>query len=202
MTSRERVVELSGTDERKVSWSDVREATLARRCAAGDEPACAELVAEHQRMVLHIGVSLLGDRGEALDLSQEVFAHVIRTIHRFRGQFRLRMWIYRIAVNQARNRHRWRHRRHRADQMSLDEHMAVRGDSMSTGQPLPQERLADILQHALEGLPFEQRAVVVLREIDGLSYEAIAFSLGVTVGTIKAQLTRARQTLLRGLRGV
>ena len=97
-----------------------------QRCAVGDESACAELVAEHQRMVVQLAVNLLGDRDEALDLSQEVFLRVFRTIHRFRGHSSLRTWIYRIAVNQARNRHRFWRRRHRADQVSLDAHVAVR----------------------------------------------------------------------------
>jgi RNA polymerase sigma-70 factor (ECF subfamily) len=184
----------------------VREATLVQRCGAGDEPACTELVGEHQRMVLRLGINLLGDRNEALDLSQEVFLRVFRTTHRFRGQSNLRTWIYRIAVNQARNRHRLWRRRHRADHVSLDEHLATHGGSMSTRhhtpeRAVPQEELADILQHALDGLPFEQRTIMVLREIDGLSYEEIAFSLGVTVGNIKSRLTQARLTLRRGLRG-
>jgi RNA polymerase sigma-70 factor (ECF subfamily) len=187
-------------------WSEVgvRQATLVQRCAAGDESACAELVAEHQRMVLQLGMSLLGDRDEALDLSQEVFLRVFRTIHRFHGQSGLRTWIYRIAVNQARNRHRLWRRRHRADHVSLDEHVVAHGAPMSTGPPpervLALEELAKILQQAVDRLPFEQRTVVVLREIDGLSYEAIASSLGVTLATIKSRLTRARQTLRRDLR--
>jgi len=135
------------------------------RCAAGEQLACSELVGEHQRMVVQLAMNLLGDRDEALDLSQEVFLRVFRTIHRFRGQSSLRTWIYRIAVNQARNRHRFWRRRHRADQVSLD-----------------------------------QRTAIVLREIDGLSYEEIAFSLGVAVGTVKSRLTRARQALRLELR--
>jgi len=192
---------------RAVAWSDVgvREATLVQRCATGDEIACAELVAEHQRMVVQLAMNLLGDRDEALDLSQEVFLRVFRTIHRFRGQSALRTWIYRIAVNQARNRHRLWRRRHRADQVSLDEHVAAHGEFVSAAEPTPdrvlaQKELAATLQRALDRLPFDQRTVVVLREVDGLSYEEIAFSLGVAVGTVKSRLTRARQSLREELR--
>ena len=69
-------------------WSEIagREAALIERCAAGDEIAFAELVSEHQRMVLQLALNLLGDRDEARDLSQEVFLRVFRTIQRFRGQ--------------------------------------------------------------------------------------------------------------------
>jgi len=192
---------------RVVSWPDVgsREAALIQRCADGDETACAEVVSEHQRMVIQLAMNLLGDRDEALDLSQEVFLRVFRTIHRFRGQSSLRTWIYRIAVNQARNRHRFWRRRHRADQVSLDQHIATHGDFVSTGESTPdrvlaQKELATRLQRALDSLPFDQRSVVVLREVDGLSYEEIAYSLGVAVGTVKSRLTRARQALRAELR--
>ena len=184
------------------SWSDVggREAALIQRCADGDETAYAELLGEHQRMVIQLAVNLLGDRDEALDLSQEVFLRVFRTIHRFRGQSSLRTWIYRIAVNQARNRRRFWRRRHRADQVSLDAHVEAHGDLPSTqgagpDRVLAQKELASRLEHALDHLPFDQRTAIVLREVDGLSYDEIAFSLGVAVGTVKSRLTRARQAL-------
>ena len=190
-----------------VGWSEVSggEAALIQRCAAGDEIAFAELVAEHQRMVVQLAVNLLGDRDEALDLSQEVFLRVFRTIARFRGQSTLRTWIYRIAVNQARNRHRFWRRRHRADQVSLDVHVATHGEFRSGAEAGPdrvfaQKELAAKLQSALDALPFDQRTAIVLREIDGLSYDEIAYSLGVAVGTVKSRLTRARQTLRLELR--
>ena len=192
---------------RVVSWPDVggREAALVQRCAAGEEAACADLVSEHQRMVVQLAMNLLGDRDEALDLSQEVFFRVFRTIHRFRGGSTLRTWIYRIAVNQARNKHRFWRRRHRADQVSLDEHVAAHGEFLSSGDSTPdrvltQKELAAQLQRALDRLPFDQRTAIVLREIDGLSYEEIAYSLGVAIGTVKSRLTRARQALRLELR--
>ena len=191
---------------RTAEWADVgvREASLVQRCALGDEAAFAELVTEHQRMVVQLAMNLLGDRDEALDLSQDVFIRVFRTIGQFRGQSALRTWIYRIAINQARNRHRFWRRRHRADQVSIDAHIATHGDFRSGVESGPdrilaQKELAARLQHALDALPFDQRSVVVLREVDGLSYEEIAFSLGVAVGTVKSRLTRARQTLRAGL---
>lgn len=158
-------------------------------------------------MVVQLALNLLGDRDEALDLSQEVFLRVFRTLHRFRGHSSLRTWIYRIAVNQARNRHRFWRRRHRADQVSLDEHLATHGDSLSGSEATPdrvlaQKELAARLQTALDQLPFDQRTAIVLREIDGLSYEEIAYSLGVAVGTVKSRLTRARQALRLELREV
>ncbi len=197
---------MSVKQARAVDWTDlgVREAALIQRCAAGDDSAFAELVAEHQRMVVQLAMNLLGDRDEALDLSQDVFIRVFRTIGQFRGQSALRTWIYRIAVNQARNRHRFWRRRRRSDQVSLDAHVEAHGDfqcgaEVGPDRILAQKELAVRLKDALDALPFDQRTVVVLREVDGLSYDEIAFSLGVAVGTVKSRLTRARQTLRAGL---
>jgi RNA polymerase sigma-70 factor (ECF subfamily) len=193
---------------RAITWTDVgeREAALIQRCAARDEDACADLVAEHQRMVYQLSLNLLGDHNEALDLSQEVFLRVFRTIHGFRGQSALRTWIYRIVVNQARNRQRWWRRRHRAQQVSLDAHLKDFGDfpeqsdGASPDRMLGRKELAGRIRTALEQLPFDQRTAIVLREIDGLSYEEIGFSLGVAVGTVKSRLARAREALRAQLR--
>jgi RNA polymerase sigma-70 factor (ECF subfamily) len=184
------------------AWDELegRESTLVARCAKGDQAACAELVAEHQRMVYQLAFHLLGDREEALDLSQDVFMRVFRTLPQFRGHSQLRTWIYRIVVNHARNRQRWWRRRHRASQVSLDQHLERHVEPSGNPQVAPdnvlaQKRLASQLRRALDALPFDQRSVIVLREIDGLSYDEIAFSLGVTLGTVKSRLTRARRAL-------
>jgi len=193
-----------------ITWTDVdgREAALIQRCAARDEDACAQVVTEHQRMVYQLSLNLLGDHNEALDLSQEVFLRVFRTIQRFRGQSALRTWIYRIAVNQARNRQRWWRRRYKAFQVSLDDHVRDHGELPSTangGSPervYSQKEAAEQLRVALDRLPFEQRTALVLREIDGLSYEEIGYSLGIAVGTVKSRLARAREALRGQLRHV
>jgi RNA polymerase sigma-70 factor (ECF subfamily) len=202
--------ELSVKPAPALTWSEVgsREASLIARCAAGDEQACAELVDEHQRLVFQLALNLLGDRQEALDLSQEVFLRVFRTLPTFRGQSALRTWIYRITINQAKNRLRWWRRRHRAQQVSLDDHVRDHGElptdavGSSPDRVLRQKEIGDRLKDALDSLPFDQRTAIVLREIDGLSYDEIAFSLGVAVGTIKSRLARAREGLRAQLRGV
>ena len=193
---------------RAITWTDVggREGALIQRCAARDEDACAELVNEHQRMVYQLSLNLLGDHNEALDLSQEVFLRVFRTIHSFRGQSALRTWIYRIVVNQARNRQRWWRRRHKSQQVSLDEHLRDHGDFPeqntldSPDRVLSRKELAEQIRTALDGLPFDQKTALVLREIDGMSYEEIGFSLGVAVGTVKSRLARAREAVRAQLR--
>jgi RNA polymerase sigma-70 factor (ECF subfamily) len=177
------------------------EAALVSRCLAGEESACTELVETHQRMVYQLAFHLLGDKEEALDLSQDVFLTVFRMLDRFRGQSALRTWIYRIVVNQARNRQRWWRRRYRSAQVPLEVHVSEHGELPSPSDDCGPEKLlrqkeqADRVWQALRELPFDQRTALVLREIDGLSYEEIGYSLNVAVGTVKSRLARARQLL-------
>jgi len=192
-----------------IGWSEVAtaEAALIERCTAGDESAYADLVSAHQRMVYTLAVHLLRDPEEALDLSQEVFLRVFRTLPSFGGRSALKTWIYRIVVNQARNRQRWWRRRHRSSQVSLDDHLQRFGDLESTGEVLPDRLLAGketsrLIWQALDRLPFDQRTALILREVDGLRYDEIAYSLGVAIGTVKSRLTRARQALRAELLGL
>lgn len=186
-----------------LTWPDAVSAdwALVQECAAGEEQACTRLVTDHQRMVYQLALHLLGDQQEALDLSQEVFLRVFRTLGQFRGQSSLRTWIYRIVVNQASNRQRWWRRRRRSQQVALDEYTAGQGELKESrafampDQVLQQREVSERVWRALNGLPFDQRAVIVLREIDGLTYEEIASSLDVAVGTVKSRLARARESL-------
>jgi RNA polymerase sigma-70 factor (ECF subfamily) len=152
-------------------------------------------------MVYQLALHLLGDPQEALDLSQEVFLRVFRTLGQFRGHSALRTWIYRIVVTQASNRRRWWRRRHQAQQVALDEHVAAHGEltdgrvSAMPDKVAEQQQTARRVWDALDHLPFDQRSILVLREIDGLSYEEIGYSLGVAVGTVKSRLARAREQL-------
>jgi len=190
-----------------LDWSQLEtsEATLIARCRAGEQAACEQLVAEHQAMVFQLGCHLLGSRDEAYDLSQEVFLRVFRTLDRFRADASLKTWIYRIAINQASNRRRFWSRRHRLGQVSLDAHVEVHGepteatDASSPHRILASKELAARLAVALDALPFDQRTVIILREVEGLSYDEIAEALDIAVGTVKSRLTRARQALRASL---
>jgi RNA polymerase sigma-70 factor (ECF subfamily) len=164
--------ELSVKPVRAITWTDVggREASLIQRCAARDEDACAELVTEHQRMVYQLSLNLLNDHNEALDLSQEVFLRVFRTIHSFRGHSSLRTWIYRIVVNQARNRQRWWRRRHRASRypwISTSRSTATCRRAVDHGpdRMVGQKQLGERIRVALDRLPFDQKTAIVLRKL-------------------------------------
>jgi RNA polymerase sigma-70 factor (ECF subfamily) len=193
---------------RAITWSEGGTAdwVLVQQCVSGDESACTRLVTDHQRMVYHLALHLLGDRQEALDLSQEVFLRVFRMLPQFRGQSTLKTWIYRIVVTQASNRQRWWRRRRRGQQVALEEHVAAHGELRdSRRENLPDRALQRVetagrVWSALNALPFDQRVAVVLREIDGLSYDEIAGSMGIAVGTVKSRLARARLTLRTSLR--
>jgi RNA polymerase sigma-70 factor (ECF subfamily) len=201
---------LSVKDLPAIAWPEVEggESALLRRCVVGDEAAFGQLVEAHERMVYQLAFHLLGDHNEALDLSQDVFLRVFRTLHGFRAQSSLRTWIYRIVVNQARNRQRWWRRRHRAAQVSIDDHQRSNGELASSNHACAPDRVyrqkevARRLWRALDELPFDQKTAIILREIDGLSYEEIAYSLGVAVGTVKSRLARAREALRTQLRDV
>ena len=130
---------------------------------------------------------------------------VFRTLDRFRADASLKTWIYRIAINQASNRRRFWSRRHRLGQVSLDAHVEVHGepteatDASSPHRILASKQLAERLTVALDALPFDQRTVIILREVEGLSYDEIAQALDIAVGTVKSRLTRARQALRASL---
>jgi RNA polymerase sigma-70 factor (ECF subfamily) len=186
-----------------LDWSQLEtsEAALIARCRTGEQAACETLVAEHQAMVFQLGCHLLGNREEAYDLSQEVFLRVFRTLDRFRADASLKTWIYRITINQASNRRRFWSRRNRMAQVSLDAHVEVHGeptepsDASSPHRILASKQLAEQLTLALDALPFDQRTVLILREVEGLAYDEIAQALDIAIGTVKSRLTRARQTL-------
>jgi len=193
---------------RAIDWSETTdsESNIADRCACGDAQACQDLVDTHQRMVYHLALQLLSSHDDALDLSQDVFLTVFRSIHRFRGDSALQTWIYRIVINHARNSQRWLRWRRRADQISLDALIEERGElpaplgPNSPERELGQKQLGERVWRALNRLPFDQRSAVVLRELHGMRYAEIAFSLGISNAAVKSRLARARQTLRSELR--
>ena len=186
--------------------ADAGDVALARLCGSGDAAACEYLVDQYQQMVYALGCQLLSDPDEALDLSQEVFLRVFRTIGRFEGRAALKTWIYRIVINGARNRRRWYHRRRRAYLVPLDVHVSEHGElpspraAASPEVAFARKENERRLWQAIAGLSLEQRSALILREIHGLRYKEIAFSLGVTTSAVKSRLSRARETLRRELK--
>jgi len=167
----------------------------------GDAAAFDRLVGTYANGIYALLHRLVDDAEEARDLTQETFLQAFRSIAAFRGEASLRTWLYRIAVNQARNRRRWWRRRCRDETISLDEPSGngvpvAEGDPEQTALQRERERALHAALQAL-GEPF--REVVVLRDIEGLSYEEIAATLEISLGTVKSRLARGRAELRRRL---
>lgn len=178
------------------------EAGLVARCLQGDGSAFSRLVSLHEGMVVNLAMRLLGDREEARDLAQDVFLQVYRTLGRFQGKSSLKTWIYRITVNQCHNRRRWWRRRRRDRALSLHDLTPAEEARLVQPEAAPFEcvarrETAERVQAALLGLSFEHRSILVLREVEGLSCEEIAGTVGVPQGTVKSRLARARDQLRR-----
>lgn len=188
-----------------VALVEGREGSLVEQCLRGDTLAFARLVALHEAMVVNLALRLLGDREDARDLAQDVFLQVYRTLGRFEGRSSLKTWIYRITVNQCRNRQRWWRRRRRERSLPLeslrhaDEARLAQPDGAAPFRELERREVARRVQRALLTISFEHRSVLVLREVEGLSCEEIAATLGLPEGTVKSRLARARDGLRRAL---
>lgn len=181
------------------------------RLRCGEAAAFERLVAEHSGDVYALLYRLTSDAEEARDLTQETFLRAFQSINGFRGDANLKTWIYRIAVNQARNRWRWWRRRKRDVTVSLDatddHHKQPLGATLRNDDAVDpeQETLAhereSQLREALLGLKQSYREAVILRDVEGFSYEEIADTLEISIGTVKSRISRGRLELRRKLEG-
>ena len=184
------------------------------RLRAGESAAFDRLVTERTPDVYALLCRLTDDPEEARDLTQETFLQAFRSIAHFRGEADLRTWLYRIAVNQARNRWRWWRRRRRDATVSLEAPAATGDDERPLAARLRDARAPDpeaqalsneresALAAALGKLARPYREAVILRDVEGLSYEEVAAALEIGVGTVKSRLSRGRHELRRRLEGI
>ncbi|MDT4968344.1 MAG: polymerase sigma-70 factor, subfamily [Acidobacteriota bacterium] len=186
------------------------EAQFIDRLRTGDTAAFDRLVDERSGEIYALLYRLTDDPEDARDLTQETFLRVFQSIDRFRGDADLKTWIYRIAINQARNRWRWWRRRRRDSTLSLDtsdshDERPLISRLRSSGNDPEQDTLAhereDVLRTALHTLGRSYRETVILRDVEGLSYEEIASTLEISIGTVKSRLARGRLELRRKLTG-
>ncbi len=185
------------------------ESTFLERLRARDMFAFDLFVQERSGEVYSLLYRLTEDAEEARDLTQETFLRAFRHIDSFRGDADLKTWLYRIAINQARNRWRWWKRRKKDVTISLDltddandEPLSARLSSSNGRDPeqnlLEREREEALLK-ALKTLKQDFREAVILRDIEGLSYEEIADALEISVGTVKSRIARGRLDLRKKL---
>ena len=181
------------------------------RLKRGDAAAFEKLVSERSGEIYGLLYRLTENGEEARDLTQETFLRAFQSIVHFRGDSDLRTWIYRIAINQARNRWRWWKRRRRDVTVSIDADAngnrptlvaSLKSDSIPDPEQdtLARER-ERALRKGLSTLKTVYREAVVLRDIEGFAYEEIATTLEISVGTVKSRLARGRQELRRKLEG-
>lgn len=179
------------------------ERVLVERLRRRDEAAFNLFVRAYQARVFSLVQRMLGNRAEAEDLAQEVFITVFRSIDSFRGDARLGTWLYRVAINHCKNRIKYLDRRVNRGHDALDEEG---GRALTEGGPVmsrpdrPDEamqgaELNKVIDRALGLLEEEHRTLVVLRDLEGLSYEEIMTITGLPEGTVKSRLHRARAAL-------
>ena len=177
---------------------------LAEALRAGEETAYETLIHRFEQPVFSIVSRLAEDPGDSADVVQEVFLKVFRNIGSFRGESSLKTWIYRIAVNEARNHHRW-FGRHRAKEVGLeparqeDQQDWLPADSPDPFEITLEHEFREMLEEAFKRIGPSYRSALVLREVEELSYEEIAEVLEISVGTVKSRIMRGRESLRKHL---
>ena len=166
---------------------------LIERLRAGEPRAFEALVRAYQHRVFGVALRMLGRRADAEDVAQEVFLRVHRAIGEFRGEARLSTWLYGIASNLCLNRLASAdHRRMRPDEDAV---MLAPSPAADAAAVAERSEVEAALRQAIAELPDERRIVVVLRDVEGLSYDEIAQALGLEPGTVRSRLHRARLDL-------
>lgn len=166
---------------------------LVERLRAGEPGAFEELVIAHQHRVFSVALRMLGNRGEAEEVAQEVFLRVHRSIGSFRGEAKLSTWLYGIASRLCLNRLSGGERKLvRQGAETLERLSGPGGDP---AERVEENELSQALHRAIDELSEERRIVVVLRDVEGLSYEEIASALDLEPGTVRSRLHRARMDL-------
>ncbi|WP_404802924.1 RNA polymerase sigma factor RpoE [Marinobacter denitrificans] len=187
-------------EENSESQTDLQ---LVKKVRHGDRPAFDLLVVKYQSRVASIISRYVYDSQEVMDLTQEAFVKAYRAIDRFRGDSAFYTWLYRIAVNTAKNFLESRGRRPQGsadavDAENYDDGSKLR-DNASPEKLLQRDQLQEALREAIGNLPEELRSAFLLREYDGLSYEDIAGILECPIGTVRSRIFRARDAVDRHL---
>jgi len=197
--------ELRDARERPASGVEQSDLELVRRVQRGERGAFDLLVLRYQHRVVKLVARLLRDPTEAEDVAQEAFVKAYRAISSFRGDSAFYTWLYRIAVNTARNTMASRQRRpldYEADlsesEQSVVESRMRHGDTPEAAAL--SEEIHQTVNRAVEDLPEDLRTAIILREIEGLSYEEIAAAMDCPVGTVRSRIFRAREAIDRNLK--
>jgi len=181
---------------------------LLDRCRAGDEAAFDDLVVRHQQRAFNIAFQVLRDHEDATEVAQDAFVRIYRSVNDFRGDCEFTTWLHQIVVNLARNKHRWWKRRGRQASVSLDDPVETADGDMplqiASGIDAPdvqsvKAEFVELLSCRMDELPRKLREVLVLRNVENLTYEQIATVLDCSIGTVKSRIVRGREALRRYL---
>jgi len=184
---------------------------LVREFQSGDKSAFDALVLKYKDKVFNLCYRFLGDYQEADDISQDVFVKAYRSLNRFRLESSFFTWLYRITVNTCKNRlksleYRYKKRilriNHSDYQDEPSQAIVLKDNTPSPVADLLNKEKMLAIQRAINSLPAEQKTVVVLRDVEGLSYEEITDMTGYKLGTLKSRLARARIDLRKKLREI
>jgi RNA polymerase sigma-70 factor, ECF subfamily len=183
-----------------ISWGR-DESKLVTELQAGSDAAFDWLVTFYHRNVFNLVYGILGDSADAADVTQEVFLHAFRGIRGFRSGSSLKTWLYRISIRQALNQRRWCWRHHRC-QVSIDADaegktsaLELKDDEASPFDLYSSQEVQTAVRAALLQVPALFRSAVILRDLEGLSYEEVSEVMEVSVGTVKSRILRGRRLL-------
>jgi RNA polymerase sigma-70 factor (ECF subfamily) len=195
-----------------VSAPDPDEQRFIERLHARDERAFNELVELYGSRVFRLMVRMHGRRDEAEDMAQEVFVQVFKAIDQFRGDAKLSTWIYRVAINLSKNRTKYLSRRRAnqedeleplAERSALGEARGVTSSELAAPDQIVEGyQLETIVKTCMASLDPEFREVLVLRDVEDLTYEEIGEITGLAEGTVKSRLFRARAMLKQKVESV
>ena len=182
------------------------DAKLVARVQAGDKAAFDLLVLKYQRKILRLLSRMLRDQSEIEDVMQEAFIKAYRALPQFRGDSAFYTWLYRIAINTARNWMASQTRRpsssslHQSEDGETFDEIDNLTDNNTPESLLASREIAESVNESIQALPAELRTAIVLREIEGLSYEEIAQAMGCPIGTVRSRIFRAREAIATKLR--
>ena len=187
------------------------EEEFIEKLKSGDAAAFDLLVTRYSDALYGLLYRLTEDAEEAGDLLQETFLSALKAINKFRGEADLKTWLFRIAINESRNRHRWWKRRKKEKTFSLDAPIGesetpfietMPGSSTTPEENALRQEREKLLINALLELPDIFREAIILCDIEGFSYEEIARTLEINLGTVKSRIARGREELRKRLEGI